>query len=156
MTDYASAKQAYTSSSVMTAPPQKLVVMLYDGAIRFLRQSATAMRTGNREVTVNRLNRAGAIIDELNISLDMNQGEVASNLRSIYLFARRHMTEALIEQIPRSSRRSPGCWPTCARRGPRSPTRACRPPATRPLRSRRWRGSRDTRSSSSSPSVRAP
>src|SRR6478609_2828802 len=100
MTDYASAKQAYTSSSVMTAPPQKLVVMLYDGAIRFLRQSATAMRTGNREVTVNRLNRAGAIIDELNISLDMNQGEVASNLRSIYLFARRHMTEALIEQDP--------------------------------------------------------
>jgi len=86
MTDYASAKHAYTSSSVMTAPPQKLVVMLYDGAIRFLRQSATAMRTGNREVTVNRLNRAGAIIDELNISLDMNQGEVASNLRSIYLF----------------------------------------------------------------------
>ena len=34
MTDYASAKQAYTSSSVMTAPPQKLVVT---GLYRFSR-----------------------------------------------------------------------------------------------------------------------
>ena len=101
MTAYATASPAaYKQQSIMTATPGRLVVMLYDGAIRFLRQSATAMRTGNREVTVNRLNRAGAIIDELNISLDMNQGEVASNLRSIYLFARRHMTEALIEQDP--------------------------------------------------------
>jgi flagellar secretion chaperone FliS len=156
MTDYASAKQAYTSSSVMTAPPQKLVVMLYDGAIRFLRQSATAMRTGNREVTVNRLNRAGAIIDELNISLDMNQGEVASNLRSIYLFARRHMTEALIEQDPEKLEAVARLLADLREAWPRSPTSACRLPATRPLRSRRWRGSRDTRSSSSSPSVRAP
>ena len=36
MNPYASAQQAYTESSVLTAPPGKLVVMLYDGAIRFL------------------------------------------------------------------------------------------------------------------------
>jgi flagellar protein FliS len=100
MNDYASAKQAYTASSVMTAPPHTLVVMLYDGAIRFLRQSAAGMRAGSREVSVNRMQRAGAIIDELNISLDMSQGEVSTRLRSIYLFCRRHLNDALIERDP--------------------------------------------------------
>ena len=38
------AKRAYTESSVLTAPPERLVVMLYDGAIRFLSQAAVAMR----------------------------------------------------------------------------------------------------------------
>src|SRR5439155_24742690 len=88
MNDYASAKQAYTASSVMTAPPQQLVVMLYDGAIRFLRQAATGMRAGNREVTLNRMQRAEAIVDELNVSLDMSQGEIAGQLRAIYLFSK--------------------------------------------------------------------
>jgi flagellar secretion chaperone FliS len=98
MNDYASAKQAYTASSVMTAPPQQLVVMLYDGAIRFLRQAATGMRAGNREVALNRLQRAEAIVDELNVSLDMSQGEIAGRLRAIYLFSKRHLNEALIER----------------------------------------------------------
>ena len=40
--DYAGANRAYTESSVLTAPPERLVVMLYDGAIRFLKQAAVA------------------------------------------------------------------------------------------------------------------
>jgi len=101
MNDYANANQAYTASSVTTAPPEKLVVMLYDGAIRFLRQAATAMRSDNREICRNRLQRAEAIINELNFSLDMVQGgEIAANLRSIYLFCNRHLTEAVIERSP--------------------------------------------------------
>ena len=98
MSDYATVKQAYTESSVLTAPPEKLVVMLYDGAIRFLRQASAAMQTGNREVTVNRIHRAEAIIDELNCSLDMEQGQISTGLRSIYLFAKRHLTEAIVER----------------------------------------------------------
>jgi flagellar protein FliS len=100
MNNYATVKQAYTESSVMTAPPEKLVVMLYDGAIRFLRQSAVAMRAGNREVSVNRIHRAEAIIDELNLSLDMTQGQIATGLRSIYLFSKRHLSEAIVERDP--------------------------------------------------------
>jgi flagellar secretion chaperone FliS len=98
MNDYATVKQAYTESSVMTAPPEKLVVMLYDGAIRFLRQSALAMRAGNREVAVNRVRRAEAIIDELNMTLDMTQGQIPTGLRSIYLFSKRHLSEAVVER----------------------------------------------------------
>jgi flagellar protein FliS len=100
MNDYSNAKQAYTDTSIMTAPPERLVVMLYDGAIRFLSQSAVAMETGNREIATNRLNRARAIIDHLNQTLDMDQGEISERLRAIYVFCKRHMAEALVNQDP--------------------------------------------------------
>jgi flagellar protein FliS len=100
MNDYSNAKQAYTDTSIMTAPPERLVVMLYDGAIRFLSQSAVAMETGNREIATNRLNRARAIIDHLNQTLDMDQGEISERLRAIYVFCKRHMAEALLNQDP--------------------------------------------------------
>ena len=97
MNPYASARQAYTESTVMTASPEQLVVMLYDGAIRFLRQSAEAMRVGNREQSRNRMRRAEEVIDELNYSLDTSQGEVAQNLRMIYLFSKRQLVRANID-----------------------------------------------------------
>jgi flagellar protein FliS len=43
---------------------------------------------------LDRLRRGEAIIDELNVTLDMSQGEVAARLRSIYLFCKRHLVEA--------------------------------------------------------------
>jgi flagellar secretion chaperone FliS len=98
MNPYSTARQAYTESSVLTAPPERLVVMLYDGAIRFLRQASTAMRSGNRGIALVRVQRAEAIINELNLSLDLSQGEISTRLRSIYLFCKRHLSEALIER----------------------------------------------------------
>jgi flagellar protein FliS len=68
--------------------------MLYDGAIRFLNQAAAAMEAGDVVRTRDRLRRAEAIIDELNLSLDMSQGEIADRLRSIYLFCKRHLLQA--------------------------------------------------------------
>ena len=94
MSSYANAKQAYAQSSILTASREELVVMLYDGAIRFLRQSAEAMRAGDREISRNKMRRAEAIIDELNTSLDMSYGEVPARLRSIYLFCKRHLIHA--------------------------------------------------------------
>jgi flagellar secretion chaperone FliS len=95
---YSTAQQAYTESSVLTATREQLVVMLYDGASRFLNQATVAMRSGNVEVSSNRLHRAVAIIDELNVSLDMDQGEISAQLRSIYLFCKRHLVDARIER----------------------------------------------------------
>lgn len=94
MNPYANARQAYAESTVMTASREQLVVMLYDGAIRFLRQSAEAMRAGHREQSRNRMRRAEAIIEELNGALDMSYGDVPASLRSIYLFCKRQLIEA--------------------------------------------------------------
>src|SRR3954463_13572007 len=46
MSAYAPAPNAYRESAVLTATPEQLVVMLYDGANRFLTQSSVAMRDG--------------------------------------------------------------------------------------------------------------
>ena len=100
MNPYATAKLAYTEASVMTASPERLVVMLYDGAIRFLQQSAAAMREGRRTQSRDKLHRAQAVIDELNRSLDLRQGEVAFGLRSIYGFCARHLIESTAQSDP--------------------------------------------------------
>jgi flagellar protein FliS len=96
--DYAGANRAYTESSILTAPPERLVVMLYDGAIRFLKQAAAAEQNGHDQLFLDRLRRGEAIIDELNVTLDMSQGEVAARLRSIYLFCKRHLVEAHLQR----------------------------------------------------------
>jgi len=100
MNPYVNARQAYAESSVLTASREQLVVMLYDGAIRFLRQSAEAMRVGSREQSRNRMRRAEAIIDELNTTLDMSYGDIPARLRSIYLFCKRQLIQANVESDP--------------------------------------------------------
>jgi flagellar protein FliS len=100
MNPYATVRQAYAESSVLTASPGQLVVMLYDGAIRFLRQSAEHMRAGDRERARERMRRAEAVIDELNGTLDMTYGEVAERLRAIYLFSKRRLIRANLDFDP--------------------------------------------------------
>jgi flagellar secretion chaperone FliS len=97
---YATVKQAYTEASVLTASREQLVVMLYDGALRFLRQSAESMRAGNRELARTRMRSAEAIIDELNWTLDMSYGDIPRDLRRIYLFSKRQLVRANLEQQP--------------------------------------------------------
>ncbi|MEA2426814.1 MAG: flagellar secretion chaperone FliS [Thermoleophilaceae bacterium] len=101
MTPYAPAQQAYRDSSVLTAPPERLVVMLYDGAHRFLFQAAHAMRSGDITLMNNRMQRAEAIVNELRSTLNFEQGgEIAVRLDSIYSFCQRHMLDARLKLDP--------------------------------------------------------
>ncbi len=96
----AASPNAYRQSAVLTASPEQLVVMLYDGARRFLFQAAVAMREGNYQVSHVKLRRAEDIIAHLRDTLDLEQGEVAGRLQSIYLFCNRHLNEARIQRDP--------------------------------------------------------
>jgi flagellar protein FliS len=92
---------AYRQQSILTAPPGRLVVMLYDGCLRFLHQSGHALRNGDSKTAIVRLRRAEAIIDELNATLDHERGGViASRLQGIYTFCRLHLLEAWREKDP--------------------------------------------------------
>ena len=99
MTGYAPASPAaYKQQSIMTAPPERLVVMLYDGAIRFFFQAAAAMREGARANALERLGRGEAIVDHLLGTLDMERGgQIAQNLEGIYVFCKRLLMEARAE-----------------------------------------------------------
>lgn len=96
MSTYAPARStaAYRESSILTAPPERLVVMLYDGARRFLHQAALAMREERRAEADERLRRAEMIIEELLGTLNMEAGgEVAANLQGLYVFFLRQLSE---------------------------------------------------------------
>jgi flagellar secretion chaperone FliS len=92
--------QAYREASVMTASPEQLVVMLYDGAGRFLRQAEASMDEGAWLHAGEKLGRAEAIIDELLATLDMDAGEIAERLQAIYVFCKTRLIEARIERDP--------------------------------------------------------
>ena len=97
----ASHSAAYRQQSILTATPGQLVVMRYDGCLRFLHQAAHAMRGGDVAESNARLIRAEAIIDELHATLDLEQGGVvASRLQGIYVFCNRHLLEARSTQEP--------------------------------------------------------
>lgn len=90
---------AYRTNAVETASPEQLTLMCYDGALRFMRRAARAMEDGDVASASSSIGRAQAIINELNITLDMEAGgEIARNLRDIYLFVNRHLTTSLAEQ----------------------------------------------------------
>jgi flagellar secretion chaperone FliS len=91
---------AYKESAVLSAPPELLVVMLYDGARKFLFQAGVAMRDGKIELTNRKLRRVEDIIQHLRDTLDMDQGEIPANLESIYVFCLRQLREARFEKNP--------------------------------------------------------
>lgn len=84
----------------MTADRTQLIVLLYQGAIRFVGQATLAIEQGRPEQVWEPIRRAQAIVDELNFSLDMDQGEVAERLRSIYVFCKRQLVDAGLRRDP--------------------------------------------------------
>jgi flagellar secretion chaperone FliS len=100
MNRLAASPQAYRQGAVLAATPAQLVVMLYDGARRFLRQAAIAMRAREIERMHNTLRRAEVIIGYLDGTLDFDKGDVASSLHPIYMFCLRHLNEARLAQDP--------------------------------------------------------
>jgi flagellar secretion chaperone FliS len=91
---------AYRESAVLSAPPELLVVMLYDGARRFLFQAGVAMGAGQIELTNRKLRRAEDIIQHLRDILDMQQGEIPANLESIYVYCLRQLRQSRFEKNP--------------------------------------------------------
>jgi flagellar secretion chaperone FliS len=101
MSTYAPSPSAYRANAVMTASAGQLVVMLYDGARRFLYQASVAM--GERQIPLahQKLTRAEEIVRHLRATLDLEQGgEVGQRLQGIYTFCLRHMSEARFAQDP--------------------------------------------------------
>lgn len=78
---------AYKTISVNTASPTKLVVMLYQGAIRFLRQAQEDIRTRDFAQKSQSVDRAVAIIQHLQGTLDMDKGgKISLDLDRLYTY----------------------------------------------------------------------
>jgi len=74
----------YKQTQVNTASQGELILMLFDGAIRFANQAREMIAAGDLEGANAKLIRAQDILTEFMISLDMDQGEIAKNLYQLY------------------------------------------------------------------------
>ena len=91
----------YEETAVTTQNKGHLVVMLYDGAVKFLKQAVSALEAGDFENKGRHIVRAQDIIFELNTVLDMEAGgEITRNLRQLYHFMWNHLNQANIECNP--------------------------------------------------------
>jgi flagellar protein FliS len=85
----------YQEVAVQTSSPAKLVVMLYEGAIRFLNQSITAIHAKDLDTKRQSIDKAVAVIQHLQSTLDMTQGkEVAADLDKLYSYITSRILDA--------------------------------------------------------------
>jgi len=89
--------QSYKSNEVSTAGKLKLVIMMYDGVIRYLKECKNKIEKGDIAGKGLYISKAQRIINELHESLNSNNGgEVAKNLGSLYKYIDANLTQANI------------------------------------------------------------
>jgi flagellar protein FliS len=92
------AANSYLRTKVLTATPEQLQMMLYDGAIRFCEQGRAALIGKNWEQSYNLISRVQKIIMEMICSLkhEVNP-DLCGKLASLYNYAYRKLIEANTE-----------------------------------------------------------
>jgi flagellar protein FliS len=79
-------RERYLADTIATAPPAKLVVMLYDRLVLDLNRGEEALRDGDRAGASSHLIHAQDIVLELRTSLNLDEWEGANGLAQIYTF----------------------------------------------------------------------
>lgn len=97
--------KTYQDTAVTTQSRGRLIVLLYEGAIKFMKLAVKELEAGNYEAKGRYINKAQDIINELNAVLDVDAGgAIASNLRKLYVFMNRRLCEANIKRDPQMIR----------------------------------------------------
>ncbi len=97
-----SAINRYQAVKVKTASPGEVLVMLYDGTIRFLGEARDAMKAGERARAGERIDRAFAILSELLSTLRPEVApELCEQLSGVYRFCMDQLTQANMGQDPK-------------------------------------------------------
>lgn len=101
---YAQAAATYQKNAVLTASPEKLVVMLYDGAIKNLEKCRIALedqKNAHSAEVGDYISRSIGIIGELRASLDHAAGgDVARDLDRLYEYGLDQLSQANLQRTP--------------------------------------------------------
>ncbi|KXG76354.1 flagellar export chaperone FliS [Thermotalea metallivorans] len=87
----------YKQNTVMTAPPEELTLMLFEGMVKFINQSKLFMQEKKLDKASNANLRAQDIIAELNLTLNMKY-DISKNLRTLYDYMSRRLIEANLKK----------------------------------------------------------
>lgn len=92
---------AYKNTQIKTASREQILLMLYDGAIKYMKQARDAMNDDNNQLAHDKLLQAQDIVTELMASLDMDiGGDVAEDLYSLYDYVLHNLVQANIDKNP--------------------------------------------------------
>lgn len=101
---YANAAATYRQNSILTASPEKIVKLLYEGAIRHMERGRLFLadpKTSHGREAGESIGRALAIVGELRAALDHKVGgDISKNLDRLYEFTEHQITQA---NVTRSS-----------------------------------------------------
>jgi len=91
---YQQAQKTYLKNEIEGATKGKLVLLLYDGAIKFINMAVKAIEEKNIVAAHENIIKAENILYELLSTLNMEAGEIAENLFKLYDFAIWQLVEA--------------------------------------------------------------
>ncbi|MBL8752611.1 MAG: flagellar export chaperone FliS [Planctomycetes bacterium] len=101
---YAQAAATYQRNAILTASPEKLVKLLYDGALKNLEKSKlglTDTKTARSPEVGQSLSRAMGILGELRASLDHAAGgAIAKDLDRLYEYSLDQLSQANLTRTP--------------------------------------------------------
>ena len=101
MSTYGNYQNAYKKASVNTLDQNKLIIMLYDGAIKNASFAVEHMKSEEIEKVHDCLIKTKNIVTELMATLNMDQGgDIAKNLQSLYSYMFSQLIEANMEKKP--------------------------------------------------------
>lgn len=92
------AYQAYKKTQVSTASQGDLLIMLFEGAIRFSNQAIDAINESNFSLANEKLLRVQDIMTELTSALKRDVGEIAENLYQLYSYITQLLVDANIKK----------------------------------------------------------
>ncbi|MGL6174141.1 MAG: flagellar export chaperone FliS [Cellulosilyticaceae bacterium] len=90
-----SAYQKYQNNSVLTARPEELTLMLYNGAIKFCNQAIESINKKDVQKSHTDIMKAQNIIEELQVTLNGDY-EIAHEMNRMYEFVKQLLMEANI------------------------------------------------------------
>lgn len=89
--------QKYQQNSVMTASPKDLILMLYNGAIKFCNLAIQAFEKNEVQSQHTYLLKAQDIITELEVSLD-HKYEISKEIGALYAYIKELLVQANIKK----------------------------------------------------------
>ena len=91
-----SAAEAYKKQQIMTATPEALTLMLYNGCLKFIKEGADALTEKNYEAANTSLQKAQNIISEFRVTLNMDY-EISHQLLPLYNYAYDRLVEGNLD-----------------------------------------------------------
>lgn len=98
---------AYKETKIKTSSPGKLIILLYEEAVRQLDTAVSVLDSGSKQFDKvnNSILRAQDMITELMVSLDFDKGkDIAQNLFNLYIYFNQELMQANINKDPNPMR----------------------------------------------------